>query len=90
MLLRAFLKRFTLTKMTLYIDKINDYIKNLDNKTFNALHSISKEKIYKKGELLLRQDEVCTKSYLMISGIARKYYLNDGKEIITELFLKMI
>lgn len=74
--------------MTSYIDKINEYIQTLDIETLTTLQSISSEKSYRKGELLLRQDEVCTKSYLVISGIARKYYLNDGKEITTELFFE--
>jgi CRP-like cAMP-binding protein len=74
--------------MTSYIDKINNYIKTLDNDTLTALHSISSEKKYKKGDLLLRQNEICGKSYLIISGIARKYYLNDGKEITTELYFQ--
>ncbi|MFM9947571.1 MAG: Crp/Fnr family transcriptional regulator [Saprospiraceae bacterium] len=74
--------------MTSYIDKINNYIKALDYDTLNALQSISSEKKYKKGDLLLRQNEVCRKSYLLIDGIARKYYLNDGKEITTELYFE--
>lgn len=72
--------------MTSYLDKINAYINALDKDTLQALQAISLEKTYLKGAFLLRQHQVCTKSYLMISGIARKYYLNDGKEITTELF----
>jgi CRP-like cAMP-binding protein len=74
--------------MTSYLDKINNYIKSLDNETLNELQSISSDKKYKKGDLLLRQNEICGKSYLLISGIARKYYLNDGKEITTELYFE--
>lgn len=74
--------------MTSYIDKINNYIKSLDNETLTALQNISIEKTFKKGDLLLRQNEICTKSYLLIEGVARKYYLNDGKEITTELYFK--
>lgn len=74
--------------MTSYISNINQYIKSLDSDTLYALHSISSEKVYKKGEYLLRQNEVCTKSYLVLSGISRKKYLNDGKEITTELFFE--
>jgi len=74
--------------MTAHLDKINEYINALDKDTQTALQNISAEKIYKKGELLLRQHEVCRKSYFVLSGIARKYYLNDGKEITTELFFK--
>lgn len=74
--------------MTSYIDKINNYIKALDNETLTVLQSISSEKKYKKGDLLLRQNEICVKSYLVINGIARKYYINDGKEITTELYFE--
>jgi CRP-like cAMP-binding protein len=74
--------------MTSYIDKINDYIYSLDCETQNALQEISSTKQFRKGELLLRQDETCNKSYLIKSGIARKYYLNDGKEITTELYFE--
>lgn len=74
--------------MTSYIGKINNYIKALDNETLTALQSISSDKKYKKGDLLLRQNEICGKSYLLIKGIARKYYLNDIKEITTELYFE--
>ncbi len=85
--LSAILNRHTHRQsMASYIDKINNYIKCLDNETLNALQSISSDKKFKKGDLLLQQNEICGKSYLIISGIARKYYLNDGKEITTELY----
>jgi CRP-like cAMP-binding protein len=63
-------------------------MKALDNETSTVLQQISTEKKYKKGDFLLRQNEICGKSYLVIDGIARKYYLNDGKEITTELYFE--
>lgn len=72
--------------MNSQLDKINDFITKLDTETLTALNQISVEKIFKKGGFLLRQDEVCKKSYWIVKGIARKYYLNDGKEITTELY----
>lgn len=74
--------------MNLYIDKINNYVKGLDNETLTALQRISTEKKFKKGELLLQQDRTCNQSFLLLSGIARKYYLNNGKEITTELYFE--
>jgi CRP-like cAMP-binding protein len=74
--------------MISYVDRINIYIKSLDNETLTALHNISSDKKYKKGEFLLRQNEICRNSFLLINGIARKYYLNDGKEITTELYFQ--
>ncbi|MBC7937659.1 MAG: Crp/Fnr family transcriptional regulator [Rhizobacter sp.] len=72
--------------MNSHLDKINDFTARLDIETLTALNAISVEKIFKKGNFLLRQDEVCKKSYWIEKGIARKYYLNDGKEITTELY----
>lgn len=74
--------------MTAYLDKINTFISHLDPKTLTALQNISSIKTFKKGSFLLSMDETCKKSYVLESGIARKYYLNDGKEITTELFFK--
>ena len=74
--------------MISYIDKIDKFIKALDNDSSSVLQSISSNKKYKKGDLLLRQGEICGKSYLLVSGIARKFYLNDGKEITTELYFE--
>ena len=74
--------------MNSQFDKINDFITRLDPETLTALNAISVEKIFKKGDFLLRQDEICKKSYWIEKGIARKYYLNDGKEITTELYFE--
>ena len=72
--------------MNSQLDKINDFITRLDAESLTALNQISAEKIFKKGDFLLRQDEVCKNSYWIIKGTARKFYLNDGKEITTELY----
>jgi CRP-like cAMP-binding protein len=68
------------------LDKINDFIARLDPETLTALNVISVRRIFTKGDFLLQQDEVCKKSYWIERGIARKYYLSDGKEISTELY----
>lgn len=72
----------------LYLDKINQYIKGLDHESLLMLEKISGERLYKKGDLLLRAGEICTRSFLVLSGIARKYYLDDGKEYTTEIFFE--
>jgi CRP-like cAMP-binding protein len=72
--------------MNSHLDKISDFITRLDTETLTALNAISVEKMFKKGDFLLQQDEVCKKSYWIEKGVARKYYLNDGKEITTELY----
>lgn len=74
--------------MKAYSHKIDNYLQSLDPETLSALEDIASVRTYKKGDLLLRQDEICGKSYWVMSGIARKYYLNDGREITTELYFE--
>lgn len=71
-----------------YLTKINSFIDRLDKDTLSALKDISKTKIYRKGDFLLRQDEICRHSFTIDDGVLRKFYLNDGKEITTEFFFK--
>jgi CRP-like cAMP-binding protein len=70
------------------LEKINDFIAKLDTAALTLLNTISVEKIVKKGGFILRQDEVCKRSYWIQHGIARKYYLHNGKEITTELYFE--
>jgi CRP-like cAMP-binding protein len=74
--------------MNEYLPKINSFIDRLDKDTLSALKDISKIKIYRKGDFLLRQDEVCRHSFTIEEGVLRKFYLYDGKEITTEFFFK--
>jgi CRP-like cAMP-binding protein len=43
-------------------------------------------KFYKKNEYLLQVGEVCKSGFQIASGVVRKFYLNDGKEVTTKLF----
>lgn len=38
---------------------------------------------FKKGEILLRAGEFCTKGYAVVSGCVRQYYVVDGEEKTT-------
>lgn len=74
--------------MNNYLHKINSFVEQLDIETLSALKDISKTKTYKKDDYLLRQDEVCRYSFWIESGIVRKFYLSEGKEITTELLFE--
>jgi CRP-like cAMP-binding protein len=74
--------------MLAQLEKIDDFTKKLDEKTLLALRTISIEKSFKKGDFLLQQGEICRKSYWIETGIARKFYINDGKEITTEIYFQ--
>jgi CRP-like cAMP-binding protein len=67
---------------------IPEYTNQLDSDSLEILQSISSEKIFKKGDFLLKQDQICTKSFFIQSGVIRKFYLDDGKEITTELLFE--
>lgn len=74
--------------MKIYIDKITHLIENLDDETLLSLEAVSKSKIFSKGEFLLKADSVCSKSYWVESGIIRKFYLHNDREITTEFYFK--
>jgi CRP-like cAMP-binding protein len=74
--------------MNTLLSKINIFIASLSTKTMAALEDISVEKKFKKGDFLLLQNDICRKSYTIENGIARKYYLSEGKEITTELYFE--
>jgi CRP-like cAMP-binding protein len=44
--------------------------------------------VFKKGELILDANKICTESYFINQGILRTYYLKEGKEI-SEYFSTM-
>ena len=74
--------------MISYLNKINEFVNSLDTESGRALNAISVNKTYKKGAFLLQQDQICRKSFFIEKGVGRKYYLNDGKEITTELLFE--
>lgn len=56
------------------------YIKVSENLKYQLLKRI-KPVYFKKGELVLDADTVCTKSYFICEGILRAYILKDGRKI---------
>jgi CRP-like cAMP-binding protein len=74
--------------MKIYIDKITHLIENLDDETLLSLEAVSKSKVFSKGDYLLKADSVCSKSYWVESGILRKFYLYNDREITTEFYFK--
>jgi CRP-like cAMP-binding protein len=65
--------------------KIDAFLRHLKAPAQAALTAIFSQKIFKKGDFLLKKDETCRKSYWIEAGSARKYYLHNGKEVTTEL-----
>lgn len=51
-----------------------------------ALNHVTTRQLYTKGDYLLKQGDVCRYSYQLEAGLARKFYLVDGREITTEFY----
>jgi CRP-like cAMP-binding protein len=71
-----------------HIDKIQKLIENFDDATLTALNEISYSKSYSKDDFLLKADSICNKSYWVESGILRRYYVHNDKEITTGFYFK--
>jgi len=69
-----------------HIKRIEKLIASFDNVTIDLLNKIEVIKHFRKGDILLREGNICKKSYHIVSGIARKYYLKEGKEVITDFY----
>ena len=50
------------------------------------IRSVAKVTSYKKGEFILREGQVCDKANVIVKGLVRFYYINDGKDITSRLF----
>lgn len=74
--------------MKKHLAKIENHLHSLDAAAQAALAECSEVKQFKKGEHLLQAGEICRGSYWIQQGVARKYYLREGKEITTELFFE--
>jgi len=53
----------------------------LSEKLKSELEKRIKLIVYKKGEMVLNANQVCTESYFIKKGILRTYFIKDGKEI---------
>ena len=62
------------------INCINNF-QELDNKTEETVKNLFKEEVYKKNEFILEEGKVCSKISFIKSGLVRRYYVNDGKEV---------
>jgi CRP-like cAMP-binding protein len=68
------------------LKKIQQHLQSLDEKSSKLLDQTIELRLYKRNEYLLRAGDVCKSSFQLIEGLARKFYLNDGKEITTEFY----
>ena len=75
-------------KMTHIFQKIEDTINTFNSEVQTLLENLIELRNYSKGEYLLKEGNICTKSFVLEQGIARKYASVNDKEITTELYFK--
>ena len=51
-----------------------------------AFETLSASAFYKKGDILVREGEFLRKSFYVVSGIIRQYYIKDGEEKTTNFY----
>lgn len=66
--------------------RIDVSLNRLSPAALQALEAVSAERTYPKGAYLLRAGELNHGSFTVLEGMARKYYLHDGKEHTTEIY----
>lgn len=58
----------------------------LTDTAINDLEAVLKNKSYKKGDLIQRQDTRCRNLFFIESGLVKMYCYTDGKEFIMNFF----
>ncbi len=58
-----------------------EQIVRLDDEAIRELEQLSEIEYYEKNQLILEQGRRCNKIWFLKSGMVRKYYIHDGKEI---------
>ncbi|TMI74583.1 MAG: Crp/Fnr family transcriptional regulator [Bacteroidetes bacterium] len=49
------------------------------------IKSIAKISSHRKGDIILAEGQVCSKACLIVKGLVRFYYINEGKDITSRL-----
>lgn len=75
-----------LNLMENYAVRLTAKIESLTAQAREALEKVTIVRHFERGEHMLSPGEVCRGSYWIQRGIARKYYVNDGREVTTEFF----
>lgn len=68
------------------MDNLLRYIRRfvpLDEQATALIRQFAREEFYQKRELILRPGRFCDRIWFISSGMVRKYYLLDGREITT-------
>jgi CRP/FNR family transcriptional regulator, anaerobic regulatory protein len=62
------------------IEKLNS-LAPMEEALADKIRSLAKIVTYAAGELILKEGQVCNRACLVVNGLTRSYYLNDGADI---------
>lgn len=62
------------------IEKLNS-LSPLNEALSDKIRTLAKINTFNTGELILREGQVCNRACLVVKGLTRSYYLNDGMDI---------
>ena len=62
------------------VEKLNS-LAPMNDALAERIRSVAYIKSYKAGEIILREDEVCSRICLIVKGLTRSYYINEGIDI---------
>ncbi|MBL7730387.1 MAG: Crp/Fnr family transcriptional regulator [Chitinophagaceae bacterium] len=62
------------------IDKLRS-LAPLGEELAERIRMMARTEEYKAGDIILREGQVCRRASLIVKGLTRSYYLNDGVEI---------
>jgi CRP-like cAMP-binding protein len=62
------------------IEYIEEFVK-LDSEAIAGLKKFANIEVYSKNQHILEQGQRCNKIWFIKSGMVRKYYIHDGKEV---------
>lgn len=60
----------------------------LSDTEWNKIEPRLRQRSFRKGDVLLREGQVCTDVYFILSGLIRLYVVADGKEICRQFFFE--
>jgi CRP-like cAMP-binding protein len=71
--------------MTELIEFIKNYVE-LDSETEQAVKNHFKTEIFEKNEFLVKTGKICTNVYFIKSGLVRRFYENDDREVTVWIY----
>jgi CRP-like cAMP-binding protein len=60
----------------------------VSDEDFQRLPDVMHEKHFHKGEVLLKEGQVCSRFYFILRGCIRSFCLEDGKEVNTKFYFE--